>query len=177
MARAGQVEVALSARQCAAAARWLATYRPPPPSLLGNPAYPQSARANAAILADRFAKSGRSQSRASAVRILPWALASWFGQQLDWCIVRGKYGMLLPPALVIQAMQVCRTKTSRKRGRPRLVGTKAELAAQQLADGNERHRRQLRRRAEYDRNFEDWVSRLTARGETLITSREPPPKI
>lgn len=177
MALAGQVRVELSAQQCAAAARWLATYRPPPPTMLGKPASQQTARANAAILADKFAKSGLRRSRANAVRILPRALACWFGQQLDWCIVRGKFGMLLPPTLVIEAMQVCRTATSRKRGRPRIERSKAELAALHFAEDNQRYQRQLKRRAIYDGQWKEWTARLATRGETLITSSEPPPQI
>ena len=178
MALAGQVKVALSAQQCAAAARWLAGYRPPPPSLIGNPASQLVATVMGMNLAARFAKCARRNARLNSTRTLPRKLAEWFGQLLYSYISRAKVSaLLLPPPLVVEVMGACLRATNLKRGRPRLVGTEAELAAQRLAYGNERHRRRLRRRAKYDRDFEHWVSGLTARGETLVTSCEPLPKI
>lgn len=177
MALKGQVKIVLSAQQCSAAARWLETYRPPPPSLLGNLCAQRIETVNAKILLAKFAKCGRRQARPNAIRIVPWELAHWFGQQLDWYIMRRKFGILPLPILVIEAMQACRTATSRKRGRPRIERNEAELAALHFAEDNRHYQRQLKRRARYQWLWAEWSARLTARGETLVTSSELPPML
>ncbi len=178
MALAGQVKVALSPQQCAAAARWLANYRPPPPSLIGKPACQQAARVMANHLAGQFAKCGRRKARRNSERILSREHARWFGALLDASIVRAHISSsYLPPRLVMEAMQACRKACSGRRGRPRIERTEAELATRHFSDDNGHYRRKLERRANYNRRWAEWTARLMARGETLITSSEPPPQI
>lgn len=178
MVLAGQLGVSLSQNQCKASARWLTDWQPGALSLIGNSEFQLSGRDKSAILAAKFAKCGRRKSLTCAERRLPRELLSWFGQLLDACMIRAHLaGCALPPPMVMETMRICRNASSSKLGRPRKERSEAELARWHFADDNEHYRRQLRRRAIYDGQWAEWTARLAARGETLITSSEPPPKI
>ena len=138
----------------------------------------QAANKMAGALSRRFAKCGQRKARHNAARTLPRELVSWFGRLLDECGVRAHLaGAPLPPQSVVEAMLACREATSRKPGHPRFERSEAELAALQFAADNEHYRRQRKRRAIYDQLRKNWTAGLAARGETLITSSEPPPQI
>lgn len=178
MALAGQLEVSLSPGQCAASSHWLTGWQPGALSLIGRPEIQLSGYDKAAALAAKFAKCGRRKSRNSAGRRLSRELLSWFGQQLDTCVIRAHLtGSALPPTPVMEAMRICRKASSSKRGRPLIVRSEAELATRHFAEDNAHYQRQLRRRAIYGDQWAGWAARLAARGETLVTSSEPPPKI
>lgn len=172
------VKVPLSPKQCAASANWLRRYTPPSQTLLCNPDYAQIAQACADLLATQFEKAGRRLSRDHASREIERPLAEWFASMLDAAAIIKQ----MPPKDVVLAMRACHAATHKGKPGPKVkVRTVKQVKALALGnpfdDSEVPYRKKLLDRAEYHEAVSAWLRGIAERGETLLTSSEPMPKI
>lgn len=177
MTLADIVGVPLSPKQCAASAKWLRRYTPPQ-TLLGNPDDAQVSQVCADLLAAQFEKAGNRLSRDTASRNIDRPLAEWFASLLDAAAITGQ----MPPKDVVAAMRACHAATHKgKPGAKVKVRTVEQVKALALGnpfdDSEVPYRKKLLARAEYHEAVSAWLRGIAERGETLLTSLEPMPKI
>jgi hypothetical protein len=172
MPKLGEVEVLTSRSSADGAARWLSNvYRAAPETALGGGLDNQAAVDGVANLLTRAAKRRRNSvvfsiniSRASASIIVAIVDGYVISRQL-------------PTRPMLRFAQNVRKALALRAGRPRLTVDRKYDRVQRTILVEERHRKRTAKALRSELAWAAWMDRLHARGETVMTSSEPPPNI
>ena len=170
MPKAGEVRVQMARGEAAALGRWLRHQYAPACN---------GSSAAACGIALRLEKAAERRRTGTIFQMLfPREHALWFSQLKHALHLRSD-----EPDRLVAVPDSVRKVAARFAaalnavGRPALDLRGVETRCTPGRDIEERHQRRLKRRFREQRAWDDWYDRLTARGETILTSSEPPPKI
>lgn len=171
----GEIHVRVSADTAGAAARWLRSALLPHVRRRGDTVLTLGHSAEIARdlerLAAILAKSAARKRRAGTFSInVPRPLVERFAG------VAGCWRWPLPLAIADMLAAMIEAVRSR-RGRPSLTGRQRSDRIAIAHAVSERHRKRLASRARLDQAWSDWSAEVRRRGETVLTTTVPSPKI
>ncbi len=179
MPKRGEIEVLTSRRTAGAVADWLRDiYRPSEVTVLGCWGGRPDIQHLGTIL-ERAAKR-RREALVFTINIDRSLGESMFAIVDGAVIARGLHISPRPFAsgrALLRFRENLRVALNGRVGRPKLTFSRMEKRVKRLIVGDERHRKRTAMKLRYERAWVEWTDRIHARGETLLTSSEPPPKI
>ena len=172
MPKFGEVEVLTSRSSADGAARWLSNvYKAAPETVLGGRSDNQTVVDSVANLLTRAAKRRRN-SVVFSINIARRS-ASMIVAIVDGYVLSRQ----LPTRPMLRFAQNLRKALALRAWRPRLTADRKNERVQRTILVEERHRKRTAKALRSEVAWAAWMDRLHARGETVMTSSEPPPKI
>lgn len=184
MGKKGEVRLSLTRREAKILGEWLLeTYAPPPPSVMAGTSHrdQQGRKDQAARLGEAFARAAiRRRTSEGFVMLIYREDAKWLSHFYDVAVIGQGYlvadneeGFLWIPFEIWPLLKRCRDAFKSRQGNRHLTPKKLADRVERLIAVDPTHRSKLARRARYNQAFAEW----SARGNTILGGREPPPFI